>query len=567
MAGVAVAAIAVPQAMAYAQLAGAPLIAGLYAALFAMLAFALFTTSRHVIVGPDAAMAALTGAIVIPLAAGNATVAATLAAILSILIGLACFAGVIMRIGFVAEFLSRPILLGYMGGLALTVIASQASKLFGLAAPIGINFLRIVVFLFGNILHASVPIMLVSATLILLSIIVQKYLKRIPGSLAILVMATVASAIFGFSSKGIPILGNIPTGIPLPHLPGIHLSSVESLFIPAIAIMLVSYSNTVATARSFAAKQFEHVENSQELAGLGFANVASGMFGGIPVAASGARTAINHTAKAQTQVSQLFGALTIALTLLFLAPLLRYLPVCALAVIIIMAVLHLFDFNELKSIWHAWRSEAVLAIVTIIGVVILGIMQGLLLAVFLAIANLIRKSSVPTDAVLGVAADNSIRDMSRPPKTHTIPGIIMYRFDAPLYFGNSNYFRERVLQLIAEAKEPVYWLLWDAETITSIDSSAGQMLFGLTHELHARNITFAIARMKGPVRHTINHTIRLSRVLRQSPQYPSIGLALKDFYQQHEVAASPVIVTKTPQTTDQDSDTIYASSGGPKPPK
>ena len=532
IAGAAVAAVAVPQAMAYAELAGAPLIAGLYAALIAMLVFALFTTSRQVIVGPEAAMAALTGATVIPLAAGNASVAAALVAILAILIGLVCLIGMVARLGFLTEFLSRPILLGYMAGLAVTVIATQAPKLFGLVAPASSHLFGVIVFIIGSIPSISTSTMIFSLLLILLGVIVQKYFKRVPVSLVLLIVAITSSIIFNLSELGIKTIGSIPTGIPIPSLPGVSLSDVEDLVVPAVAIALVAYANTIATARSFAAKRYEHVNSPQEFMGLGFANMASGAFGGIPVAASGSRTAVNASSKAKTQVSQLFGALIILIVLIALAPLFKYLPVSALAVIIIMAVSKLFDYKELKSIWHAWRSEALLAIATLIGVVILGILQGLLLAVFLAIANLLRRSATPTDAVLGVAEDGSIRDMSRPPKTEEVPGIIMYRFDAQLYFGNANHFRDRVLQLIDESEAPVEWFLWDAETVSSIDSSSGQMLLGLIKELHAKDITFAIARMKGSVRSTVNKTNRLSRALQRCPHYPSIGMALGAFEEQ-----------------------------------
>src|SRR5664279_1028976 len=368
-AGIAVASVAVPQAMAYAGLAGAPLITGLYAALFAMIAYALFTTSRNVIVGPDAAVAALTGAAIIPIAGGDPILAAALVALLSLMIGVACLIGVVGRLSFAAEFLSRPILLGYMAGLALTVIASQAPQVFGVAHAASTNFSAVVILLASSVAQFSVPIMILSASLVVIGLLVQKYLQRIPASLVVLVLAIIVSVIFDFAHNGIPIVGNIPTGLPLPRLPGVGLGNIQELFIPAIAIMFISYANTAATARSFAAKDFEHVDKTQEYAGLGFANLASGIFGGIPVAASGARTAVNYASKAQTQLSQLFGALTIVLVLVLLAPLLKFLPVAALAVIIILAVAKLFNYQELKSIWHAWHSEAILAIVTVIGVV------------------------------------------------------------------------------------------------------------------------------------------------------------------------------------------------------
>lgn len=538
IAGITVAAVAVPQAMAYAQLAGAPLIAGLYAALIAMLVFALFTTSRQVIVGPDATMAALVGATVIPLAGANTVLAGTYAAILAILIGLAFIVGLVARLGFVAEFLSRPILLGYMAGLALAVIASQLPKLFGLTTPIYTNFFGTILYVFHNLAYANVLTIVFSIVLIALSVVLQMTVKRIPAALIILIGSIAASAIFNLSSYGIAVVGNIPTGLPLPDLPAVNLFDIQNLIIPALAIMLVGYANTIATARSFAAKQNESVNSNQEFLGLGVSNIASGIFGGIPVGGSGSRTAINAENKAKTQVSQLFGGVVIAIVLLFLAPLLKYLPLCSLAVIIIMAVSRLFDFTELKSIWHAWRSEAVLAIVTVIGVTLMGVLQGLLLAVLLAMANLIRKSAFPNDASLGVAADGSIRDAGRPPKTRQIPGIIMYRFDAPLYFANANYYKEHVLRLIDNAETPVEWFLWDAETITTIDSTAGLMLLNLMRELRHRNITFAVARMKGPIRSVVHHTHRLNRELQKTPHYSTMGMALDAFEEYQASKAS-----------------------------
>lgn len=536
IAGLTVAAVAIPQAMAYAQLAGAPLIAGLYAALVGMLVFSLFSTSRLVIVGPDATMAALVGAIVIPMSAGSTSSASGLIAVLAIFIGAACLLGVFLRIGFIAEFLSRPILLGYMAGLALAVIASQLPKLFGLSAPLHTNFFGTIVYVFHNLAYSDLLTIMLSIILIALSIIIQLTFKRVSSGLVILVGSIAVSALLNLQSYGVATIGSIPTGLPLPDIPSVSLFDLQNLIIPAIAIMLVSYANTIATARSFAAKQNETIKSEQEFFGLGIANVASGLFGGIPIGGSGSRTAVNAENRAKTQVSQLFGGIVIAFVLLLFAPLLKYLPQCALAVIIIMAVSKLFDYKELKSIWHAWRSEATLAIVTVIGVTLLGVLQGLLLAVLLAMANLIRKSAFPNDATLGLAADGSIRDSSRPPKTHEVAGIIMYRFDAPLYFANANYFRDRVLGLIDESEQPVHWFLWDAETITTIDSTAGQMLLGLIKELKRRNITFAVARLKGPIRSVVHHTHRLNHALQTSPHYSTMGQALEAFNAEQALA-------------------------------
>jgi SulP family sulfate permease len=529
IAGVSVTAIAIPQAMACAQLAGVPLTAGLYAALIAMIVFALFSSSRQVILGPDSAVAALAGATILPLAHGNAETAAALVAILSVLIGIACLVGVVARISFIGEFLSRPILLGYMAGLALTVIAFQASKLIGIRSSGTINFISNISYFFNHLSAASLATIYISLIFMAIILILQFNYPRVPASLAVLAIAIIVSTIFHFSNHGIITIGKIPSGLPIPKLTGVRIEDIQSLIVPAVAIMAICYANMITTVRTFADKINDTVDTTQDYIGMGFANMTSGIFGGIPVSTSGTQTTINNASDAKTQVSQLFAALTIIITLVVLAPLLHNLPVCALAVVIIVTISRLFDLGELKSIWHAWRTEALLAVATVIGVVVLGILQGLLLAIFLAVANLIRQSALPYDAVLGVAKNGSIRDVGRPPKTTTIPGLLMYRFDAPLYFANANFFRERVLHLIETADEPIKWFLWDAETITSIDSTAGKMLDKLFSDLRAKHIVFAVARMKGSVREIASRSQHLSKDLEKAPHYSSLGRAIESF--------------------------------------
>lgn len=535
IAGATVAAVAVPQAMAYAQLAGVNLTAGLYAAMVAMVVFAVISSSRYVIMGPDAAMAALAGAAVIPMAGGDADRAIALVAVLAFFIGLISIISVIARIGFVAEFLSRPILLGYMAGLALVVIATQLPKLFGIEAPANTNFIGSVAYLFANLGHAHGATVVLSLVAIAIAVLLMKGFRRLPVSLILLIFGTLFSWFFDFSNMGIAVIGDIPTGLPVPDLPSIELYDLQNLIIPAMAMMLIAYANTIANARTYAAKKKESVNSDQEFIGLGISNIASGLYGGMPVSASSVRTAVNYTSRAKTQVSQLFGALCIGIVLVALSPLLKYLPIALLAVIIVLAVTPLFNYKELKSIWHAWRSEALLAIITMVGVATLGIYQGLLLAVLLAVLNMLRKSAFPNDAILGVAADGSVRDMSRPPKTREIPGLKIYRFDAPLYFGNANYFRHRVLQIVDESPEQIHWFLWDAETITAIDSTSGQMLLGLIDELRSRKVAFAVARMKGSIRTIVHKTHRLNSALQHSPHYTSIGDAIEAYREEYKV--------------------------------
>ncbi len=535
IAGISVAAIAIPQAMAYSQLIGAPVTVGLYTTLVAMVVFALFSGSRAVIVGPDAAMAALTGAALIPYATSSQESYLVLISFMAVLIGIASLIAVVARLSFMSEFLSRPILLGYMAGLALVVVASQSPKLFGLPVSSQSNFFSSTVHVLTNLNHAHIPTLIFSVVLGATIYILTKKRSRLPVVPVVLLISLLLSWLLNFSKLGIAMVGTIPSGLPLPRIPNIQFSDFQNLMVPAFAIMMVSFANTIATARSFAVKKNDQIDSDQELSSLGWTSIATGFFGGMPIAASGARTAVNDQNNAKTQVSQLFAALAVAVALLFLTPILRYLPLSALAIIVITAVIRLFDYDELNAIWRAWRSEATLAIITVLGVTFLGIFQGLLLSILLAVVNMIRTSAFPTDAVLGVAEDGSIRDMSRPPKTEAVKGIIMYRFDAPLYFANARYFRQRVLDLIEES-DGVTWFLWDAETVSSLDSTAATMLAGLIKELKAQNITFCIARLKGPVRSTVSKTKRLSRIIQRTPHYAGTKEALRAF-EEHQLAS------------------------------
>jgi high affinity sulfate transporter 1 len=535
LAGLTVAGIAIPQSMAYAQLAGLNLTAGLYAAFFAMLLFAILTSSKYVIMGPDAAMAALAGSAIIPLANGDEAKAAALVAILAIFIGIFSVIAVFARLGYIAEFLSRPILLGYMAGLAILIIVTQLPSVFGIPAPVDTNFIGSVWYLLTSLDSIDLLTFTIGVIALVTGLFITKNYKRFPAGLVLLVISIGISVAFQLSDKGVQVVGSIPVGLPIPSLPSVELFDLQNLLIPALAMMLVAYANTVSTARSFASKEHKSVDSDQEFFGLGMSNVGSGLFGGMPVSASSSRTSVNYTSGAKTQLAQIFGAIAIGLLLLLFSGALQYLPISVLAVIIIIAVLPLFNFKELNSIWHAWRSEAVLAIITAVGVATLGIYQGLLLAVLLAIANVFRKSAFPYDAVLGVAKDGSVHDMKRPPKTVEVPGLKIYRFDAPLYFANATYFRRRVHELIDESDTPVKWFLWDAETVTHVDSTSGMMLLDLINELKQQDVVFAVARMKGSIRTIVHHSHRLNSSLQHSPHYASIGDAIEAYRQENNV--------------------------------
>lgn len=536
LAGLTVAAIAIPQSMAYTQLAHVPISTGLYTALAAMIAYALFTSSKRVIVGPDTAMSIMTGAAITPLIIGNPESATFYAVILATLVGGFCIIGAKLKLYYIAEFLSRPILLGYLMGVAIVIISDQIPKMFGLNIG-GENAIHNLYQLTVQFPNTHTLTMILSVSLLVIGLVLKKLLPKIPVSILLLLVASIASMIYGFAELGVANVGNIPAGLPNLNVPNMNFDSMQTLLLPAAAIALVSFADTIATARSFASKNHQDVSTNQELTSLGIANLAVVPVGGMPVSASGSRTAVNDNLKAKSQFSQLYASGIIALVLIAFSRYLSYIPRFALAVIIILSAYTLFDFEEVKSIWRGWRSEAILAFITAGGVAFLGILPGLGLAIALAVANLIRRSAFPHDAVLGVSEDGlTFRDSSRPPKTFDIPGLIIYRFDAPLYFGNANYFKDRVLNLINSSENKVNWFLLDAESISSIDSTGAKTIKSVMRELDSKDIGFVTARMKGPIRDTLRKT-HLGAKIENRPHFPSIGKAYEAYCEKYGVVS------------------------------
>ncbi len=544
LAGLTVAAIAIPQSMAYTQLAGVPVSVGLYTALVAMIVYALFTSSRRVIVGPDTAMSVMAGAAIAPFVAGNPDSAGFYVVVLAAIVGVLCLVGARLKLYYIAEFLSRPILLGYLVGVALVIMSDQIPKLLGLTIG-GENVLHNLLGTFGQLSAIKWYTVLLSVVLFVIGVSLKRYAPKAPVALILVMLATLASAVYGFADHGIAVVGNIPAGLPNLKVPHFDLETLKALVLPAGAIALVAYADTIATVRSFAAKNRESVSSEQELISLGASNLAVALVGGMPVSASGSRTVVNNDMRASSQYAQIYAAGVIALVLILLSSYLAYIPRAALAVIVILSAYKLFDWDELDAIWRGWRSEAALAIVTAGGVAVLGILQGLGLAVLLAVINLIRKTAFPHDAVLGVTENGmTFRDRSRPPKTYDTPGLLIYRFDAPLFFGNANYFHERVMHFIERAPEKVHWLLLDCEAMSSLDSTGAKVLKNLIFELEDKDIVLATARLKGPIRDTLRKT-GLGARLENRPRFASIGQAYDAYCERYKLPSRRKPSTKS----------------------
>src|SRR5262245_60015040 len=492
----------VPVGIAYAEASGVPGINGLYATIVPLLAYALFGPSRILVLGPDSALAAVILTVVLPLSAGDAPRAVALAGMMALVSGIVCVSLGLARLGFITELLSKPIRYGYMNGIALTVLLSQIPKLFGFSAT-ATGPLRQVWAILDKVLAGStnhVALAIGGATLVLIL-----YLKRwplLPGILVAVVAATVVVGAFGLAARaGVAVLGPLPRGLPAPRLPLVQFDDLVPIFVGGAAVALVSFADTSVLSRTYAARLRTPVDPNQEMVGLGLANVATALFQGFPVSSSSSRTPVAEAAGARTQVTGVVGALAIA-SLLVVAPnLLQHLPQTALAAVVIAAAIGLIEVSDLRRIYRIQRWEFWLSIVCFAGVATLGAIPGIALAIVIAVIEFLWDGWRPHSAVLGrVARVAGYHDISRYPEAKLIPGLVLFRWDAPLFFANAELFQQRVLHAVASSPAPVRWLVVAAEPVTSVDVTAADVVSELDDTLHAAGIELCFAEMKDPVK-------------------------------------------------------------------
>jgi SulP family sulfate permease len=506
VAAVAVSAVAIPASLGYADLAGLPVVVGLYAAIAALVGYAVFGSSRQLIVGPEGALAALTAVTIAPLAGGDSARYAALAAGLALLMGLYLLAGSVIRLGFMADFFSRPILLGYVNGIALTIIANQVDKMLGLDV-VARDFFAIVVETLEELDEIDWRTALLSACLLAVLLVLRRFAPRVPGSLVVVALAIVLSELLGLADKGIAVVGSIEGGPPSIGLPDLDLADIDELALAAAAFALVALADTIATARSFAERNAYDVDANRELAGLGGANVASSLVGGFPVAASGSRTAVADSSGARSQVVGLATAAIVLVVLLFLTPLIEELPAAALAVVIVGAALSLFELRDVWGLRHVRHAEVVLSVAATIGVLVFGVLGGVALAIAFSIGVFVHRMARPHDAVLGRVDDiDSYRDLEQWVDAQTVAGLVVYRFDAPVFFPNAEYFRRRVLELVDRTHPPPRLVVLNADSWTYVDTTAISMLRRLRGELAERGVTLAVARAKARLREVFRDT-------------------------------------------------------------
>jgi high affinity sulfate transporter 1 len=483
--------------MAYAELAGLPAVTGLYTTIACLIGYALFGPSRVLVLGPDSSVSPLIFAAITPLlaAGGNEATAIALAGMLAVLVGLVEIGLGLGKLGFVADLLSKEVQVGYMNGLAITIIVGQLPKLFGFSTDAS-GFLDEIKKFVQGLDQTNTTTLIVGVAVLGVLLVLPQLTKRVPAILVAVVGATIASAVLGLSAEGVATVGALPQGVPTPAIPWTQASDVVPLFIAALGITLVSLTDTIATATSFAARRGDEVQPDQEMVGMGAANVAAGLFQGFAVSTSGSRTAVAEQSGAKSQVTGVVGAGLVALLLLFLNSLLADLPQAALAAVVIVAARSLMDVGILRRYYQVRRSALAISLVATLGVILLGVLQGIIVAVALAIFLFFRRNWWPHGAVLGtINAAEGWHNIQAYPDARQIPGVVVYRWEAPLFFANAGIFRQQIRRLVRE-QHPA-WVVLQCEAITDIDVTAAEMLKQLDNELNAAGVHMAFAEMRG----------------------------------------------------------------------
>lgn len=537
MAGLVLTAMLVPVGIAYAVASGIPGIYGLYATIVPLLAYALFGPSRILVLGPDSSLVAVILAVVLPLYGGDPMRAVALAGMMAVVSGAVCILAGVARLGFITELLSKPIRYGYMNGIALTVLISQQPKLFGFSiesdGPLSNQWAVIMGVFEGSIHWASFAVGAATLAVILLF----KGNGRVPSILIAVVGATVAVSLLGLAEgAGVEVLGSLPQGLPAFAIPWITRDDIVPVLIGGCAVAMVSFADTSVLSRVYAARTRSYVDPNQEMVGLGIANLAAGFFQGFPISSSSSRTPVAEAAGAKTQLTGVVGALTVAGLLMVAPDLLKNLPTSALAAVVIASAIGLIEVTDLRRIYRIQRWECWLSIACTVGVVMFGAIQGIGLAIVIAVIEFLWDGWRPYSAVLGRAKGiQGYHDIKRYPEARQVPGLVLFRWDAPLFFANAEQFQDRVLDAVAASPAPVRWLVVAAEPVTSVDVTSADMLAELMGTLHEAGIELRIAEMKDPVKDKLKR-FGLFAQLGEDAFFPTVGTAVKHYLATHAVA-------------------------------
>jgi len=528
LAGITVTAYLIPQVMAYADLAGLPAATGLWASVGALTVYAFFGTSPQLSVGPESTTALMTAAALGSIA-GVAGHAGDFAAALALAVALMCLIGWLGHLSGLAQLLSRPVLVGYMAGIAAIMIGSQIGKLTRVAVEAD-GFVHELVYAGQHIGATHWPTLAVGLVTLVVMLTGSALWPRAPMALFGMAGATAAVALLGLRDHGVRVIGEIPAGFPAPGLPDISMNATVGLLAPALGVAFVGYTDNILTARSFAQRHGDRIDDRRELLALGAANLGSALMHGFPVSSSGSRTAIADAVGARTQLASLFTVLVTVLSVLTLRPVLAAFPSAALGAVVIYAAVRLVDVAEFRRFASFRRSELFLALGTTAAVLVVGVLPGALVAIGLSIVDLLRRVAHPHDAVEGyVPGIAGMHDVDDYPGAELVPGLMVYRYDSPLFFANAEDFRTRALRAVSESKLPIAWFVLNTEAIVEVDITAVDALESLRREFEAKNIVFALARVKQDLRDVLRPSGLLDRV-GDELIFPTLPMAVAAFH-------------------------------------
>ncbi len=542
VAGLALTALLVPQGMAYAQLAGLPAITGLYTTVLCLLGYAVFGPSRVLVLGPDSSLGPMIAAVVVPIAGsgGDPARAVALASALGLLVGLTMVVAGALRLGFVADLLSRPTQIGYMNGLALTIFVSQLPKLFGFSVDADGLVAEALGFARGVADGRTVPAALaIGVAAFVVIVVLQRRLPRVPGVLLAVLLGIGAAVAFDLGARGVRLVGPLPQGFPPLTLPDVSPSDLGLLVAGAAGITLVSLADTISTASAYARRVGAEVRGNNEIVGIGAANLLAGLFQGFPVSTSGSRTAVAFAAGARTQLAGVVGAVAIVVLLVSAPDLLADLPQPVLAAVVLSASLAMADVAGQRRLWKQRPTEFWLAVAAFAAVALLGVLAGIGVAVGLSILNVFRRAWWPYQTVLGnVPQVPGYHDVRSYPDAELLPGAVIFRFDAPLFFANARVFREQVERLAAGPPRP-HWIIVAAEPITDVDTTAADMLTELDRDLDAAGTHLVFAELKDPVRAKVER-YGLTERIEARHFFPTIKSAVRAYKAEHGVDWQPI---------------------------
>jgi len=546
IAGIVLSTLLVPQGMAYAELAGLPPITGLYTSILCLLGYAVFGPSRLLVLGPDSSLGPMIAATILPLAGagGDPKRAVALASMLAIIVAAIMIAGAGAKLGFVANLISKPTMIGYMNGLALTILVGQLPKLFGFKVEAEGLIRETADFVKGlangEAVAAAAAVGICGIALILT---LQRWLPKLPAVLIMIVAAIAAAIIFELGKHDVSLVGVLPKGFPPLTIPDVRLADLGPLFAGALGIAVVSLADTISTSSAFAARTGQDVQGNAEMIGIGAANLAAGLFQGFPVSTSGSRTAVAERSGAKTQLAGVTGAAVIIVMLVLVPGLFRNLPQPALAAVVITASLSLADISGTMRLWRQRKEEFLLSVTAFAGVALLGVLPGIAVAVALSILSVFRRAWWPYATELGrVPGVAGYHDVRIHPEGQRLAGLVIYRFDAPLFFANATTFRDEVRRL-AQADPPPAWIVIAAEPMTDVDTTASDVLEGLDETLNAQGTSLVFAELKDPVRRKIER-YGLTTTINPRHFFPTIESAVAAF--RRETDAEWAIASPSP---------------------